>query len=36
MVAYADTRYDRREIEGDTPIVRLADHLRRSAPVGRS
>lgn len=33
MVAYADSRYDRREIEGDTPIVRLADHLRRNVPV---
>jgi len=36
MVAYADTRYDRREIEGDTPIVRLADHLRRTEPVERA
>ncbi|WP_257388586.1 hypothetical protein [Tahibacter caeni] len=35
MVAYADTRYDRRDIEGDTPIVRLADHLRRTLPVER-
>ena len=35
MVAYADTRYDRREIEGDTPIVQLADHLRRTVPVER-
>lgn len=35
MVAYADTRYDRRDIEGDTPIVRLADHLRRTVPVER-
>ena len=25
-----------REIEGDTPIVRLADHLRRSVPVERA
>jgi hypothetical protein len=36
MVAYADTRYDRHEMEGDTPIVRLADHLRRSVPVERA
>lgn len=36
MVAYADTRYDRREIEGDTPIVQLADHLRRTAPLERA
>lgn len=36
MVAYADTRYDRREIECDTPIVRLADHLRRTVPVNRA
>jgi len=35
MVAYADTRYDRGDIEGDTPIVQLADHLRRTVPVGR-
>lgn len=35
MVEYADSRYDRREIEGDTPIVRLADHLRRTVPVPR-
>ncbi len=33
MVAYADSRYDRRDIEGETPIVQLADHLRRSVPV---
>ena len=36
MVAYSDTRYDRRNLEGDTPIVRLADHLRRTAPVERA
>jgi hypothetical protein len=36
MVAYADTRYDRREIEGDTPIVQMADHLRRTVPVQRA
>lgn len=30
LVAYADSRYDRGEIEGDTPIVRLAEHLRRN------
>jgi hypothetical protein len=35
MVAYADTRYDKREIEGDTPIVQLADHLRRTVLVQR-
>jgi hypothetical protein len=35
MVAYADSRYDRREIEGDTPIVQLADHLRRHVPMER-
>lgn len=35
MVAHADTRYDRREIVGDSPIVRLADHLRRTVPVER-
>lgn len=35
MVAYADTRYDRREMVGDSPIVRLADHLRRTVPVER-
>ena len=34
MVAYADTRYDRRYVEGETPIVQLADHLRRNVPVG--
>jgi hypothetical protein len=34
MVAYADSRYDRRDVEGETPIVRLADHLRRNVPVG--
>lgn len=33
MVAYADSRYDRSCVEGDTPIVRLADHLRRNVPV---
>jgi len=33
MVAYADSRYDRHDIEGDTPIVQLADHLRRNVPV---
>lgn len=33
MVAYADSRYDRRDIEGDTPIVQLAEHLRRCVPV---
>lgn len=33
MVAYADSRYDRRDIEGDTPIVQLAEHLRRNVPV---
>ncbi|GMV32133.1 MAG: hypothetical protein AMXMBFR59_42580 [Rhodanobacteraceae bacterium] len=33
MVAYADSRYDRSAIEGDTPIVQLADYLRRSVPV---
>jgi hypothetical protein len=33
MVAYADTRYDRSTIEGDTPIVQLANHLRRNVPV---
>jgi hypothetical protein len=33
MVAYADSRYDRHYVEGETPIVRLADHLRRNVPV---
>lgn len=33
MVAYADSRYDRREVEGETPIVQLADHLRRNVPM---
>jgi hypothetical protein len=33
MVAYADSRYDRRYVEGETPIVQLADHLRRNVPV---
>ncbi len=33
MVAYADSRYDRREIDGETPIVQLAGHLRRNVPV---
>ena len=36
MVAYADTRYDRRDIDGDTPVVQLADHLRRTVPVERA
>lgn len=33
MVAYADSRHDRREVEGETPIVQLADHVRRNVPV---
>lgn len=33
MVAYADSRYDRSDVEGETPIVQLADHLRRNVPV---
>jgi hypothetical protein len=33
MVAYADSRYDRRYIESETPIVQLADYLRRNVPV---
>lgn len=34
MVAYADSRYDRSGLEGDTPIVQLANYLRRNVPVG--
>lgn len=33
MVVYADSRYDRSEVEGDTPIVQLANHLRRNVRV---
>lgn len=36
MVAYADTRYDTREIKGDTPIVKMAHHLRQTMPVPRA
>jgi hypothetical protein len=33
LVAYADSRYDRGEIDGDTPIVQLADYLRSNVAV---